>query len=154
MTGSSRSIAAIAAAGALLVLVLALMRAGGTEAVAPPDDLSAECGAPTPAPEADRALVPEAFLPTTSAVVDTSRKNQSLNAALTVSLEIQGALEFYRDAVASEGYEVISEDNEGFEAELYIKRGGELGGVRIRPTLCSHVALIHITLNAPLTPRK
>ncbi|MCA1675911.1 MAG: hypothetical protein LC799_28315 [Actinobacteria bacterium] len=120
------------------------------EPVEEADAQSDLCGAPTPDPRADSSLVPDAFLPGGATVVDAKRTGKTLNASVLVSFDVQEALTFYKRAFKTEGYEVITEDNEGFEAELYTKRRQELAGLKVRSTLCNQVTLINIVLQPSL----
>jgi hypothetical protein len=65
---------------------------------------------------------------------------------LSVPLSVQEALPPYRKAVAEAGFDVVSEDNEGFEAEVYLKRGKRLGAIQIRRTLCDDVSVVFVNI--------
>jgi hypothetical protein len=59
---------------------------------------------------------------------------------------VQDALPRYKKAVREVGFEVVGEDNEGFEAELYMKRGERLGALQIRRTLCDDVSIVFVNI--------
>ena len=107
------------------------------------------CSLPTPAGDVETDLVAEAFLLGGDAeVAVTEARRDRLIATLNVSRDVQGALTGYRSAVRNAGYKVLQEDNEGFEAELYLQRGEELAVLQIRSSACEDKVLVLINLPA------
>lgn len=69
-----------------------------------------------------------------------------MTAVLSVPMSVQDALPPYRKAIDAAEFELVSEDNEGFEAELYMKQGKRLGAIQIRRTLCDDVSIVFVNV--------
>lgn len=111
------------------------------------DAVPADCGVPTPDPAAKTELVPEDFLLGGDAgVASAGRRRGGVTAVLSVELSVQDALPVYKKAIDRAGFELVGEDNEGFEAELYMKRGERLGALQIRRTLCDDVSIVFVNV--------
>ena len=129
------------AAVALSLLVAGACNEGGGGSTA------ADCGVPTPDPAAQAELIPEPFLlDGDAAVASAGRRRGGVTAVLSVPLSVQDALPRYRKAVREGGFEVVSQDNEGFEAEVYLKQGKQLGAIQIRRTLCDDVSIVFVNV--------
>jgi hypothetical protein len=104
-----------------------------------------DCGLPTPAPGLDPSTIPAPLLlggrakPTLI-----ERRADGFTAALNVQMSVGEALEAYRTAVAEAGRRIVGEDNEGFEAELFVRRGDELGMVQVRRSVCDDASVVFL----------
>ena len=120
----------------------------GSTTEAPPIDegLSGSCGLPTPDPDDQRddELVPEALLPPGAEIAKSTAERGGFLTAVNVPLSVADAFAFYRTAVKEAGYEAISIDNEGFEAELYLRRKGHLAAIQIRTSTCGDRSIVFI----------
>jgi hypothetical protein len=138
-------------AGGILALLFLASACGGTEEDAGP--FPAECGLPSPRPnaEARRDLIPEAFLLDDKAVIRAiEREGSRIVAQLNLPFTVDEAFGLYKDATATD-YAIISEDNEGFEAEIYLRalEKNTLAAVQIRKPRCEVAtsAFVSIELN-------
>ena len=123
-----------------LVLALAGACGGG-------GDPAADCGLPTPDPGARAELLPEPFLLEGKAeVASAGTRKGGVTAVLSIRMDVQDALPLFKDAIAGAGFELVGEDNEGFEAELYLKQGKRLGSIQIRRTVCDDVAIVFVNV--------
>jgi hypothetical protein len=105
------------------------------------------CRLATRAKDVEPGLVSDALLLDGDAeVAITEPRRDRLIATLNVSRSVEDALIAYRSAVKAEGYEVLQEDNEGFEAELYLQRGEELAVLQIRSSACKDKVLVLLNL--------
>ena len=134
--------------GSLIALVIVATMACSED----PGSTSTEpdpCRLPTPRGKVDTTLIPEGFLPDREVeVTQTEMRRGRLIAVVIIDGGIQSALEEYRELVKGSDYDVLQEDNEGFEAELYLQKGkGDLAVVQIRDTGCEGKVLI--LLNVP-----
>ncbi len=126
---------------ALLVLLLAgaCSSGGGGE--------TADCGLPTPDPAAKAELIPQELLLDGDAVVATAdRRKGGVTGVLNIQMSVQDAFPIYKQAIARAGFDLVGEDNEGFEAELYLKRGKELGSLQIRTSVCQDAAVVFVNI--------
>ena len=134
-------------AGLLLALVLAgcAQGAGGTPEAGPTN-----CGLLNVKPSVDPEQIPAPLrLGDTAEVATTEVKQGRLLAAMNVRMTVNESFEAYKKAVGETGLEILQEDNEGFEAELYVKDGKELGSVVIRRSLCENAVVVYLNLVAP-----
>lgn len=102
------------------------------------------CGLPTPEPTVDAALVPELYLPEEATLTRAESERGGFLAAINIELGVQDALAYYRRAVQDGGYEIIQHDNEGFEAELYLRKGPKLAAVQIRTSKCDDESIVFV----------
>ena len=135
----------------LALLTVLLILPGGCAGDDPGGKASTSdvCRLPEPKDQIDISLVPRAFIPPSDhEFTQTEKRRGRLVVVLTLEGTIQSALEEYRSLVEGSGFDVLQEDNEGFEAELYLQRGrGDLAVVQIRATGCEGKTLI--LLNIP-----
>ena len=82
----------------------------------------------------------------TAEVWRAARSKQSTELGLNVPLSVRQAVKDYRDAAAAMGYRVINEDNEGFEAELYLDRSEDLAVMRIRSSACDDATVFYMSI--------
>ena len=107
------------------------------------------CGLPTPRPSLDRALVPEELRLDGTDILIAEKHSDGVNAALGAPWGVQEALGRYRKAVRAVGFEIVTEDNEGFEAEIYLRRKKVLGFVQIRRSVCDDVSIVYFRTARP-----
>lgn len=110
-------------------------------------DPAADCGLPTPDPAAQPALIPpELLLDGDAEVALASRRKGGITGVLNIQMSVQDAFPIYKKAIERAGFELVGEDNEGFEAELYLKRGKELGSLQIRTSVCQDAAVVFVNV--------
>jgi hypothetical protein len=135
---------------ALVAAVLtAALVAGGCSEETPVDDqaIPARCGLPTPDPGADASVVAEAFLLGGDAeVTKTDKSKRGTIAALNVPYSVSDAFSRYSESVRQDGYQVVDDDFEGFEAEIYLRKGDDLGAVQIRRSTCDDASIVFVNV--------
>ncbi len=110
-------------------------------------DQAAGCGLPKPDPAADATLIPqELLLDGDAEVASAGRRKGGITGVLNIRMSVQDAFPIYKKAIARAGFELVGEDNEGFEAELYLKRGKELGSLQIRTSVCEDAAVVFVNV--------
>jgi hypothetical protein len=102
------------------------------------------CGLPTREPGVDDSLVPDLYLPDEALLTRAQRERGGFLAQINVELGVQDALRYYRRAVQDAGYEIIQSDNEGFEAELYLRKDEMLAAVQIRTSQCDDESIVFV----------
>jgi hypothetical protein len=130
-------------AAALAALSILMTTACGDD---PADVSTADCALPTPRPNADASMLDEEFVPPESEAVQTRKTKDRISALLNLELGVQDGYDYYRAAVKDAGYEIVGDDFEGFEAEVYIKRGTQLGTIQIRTSRCKRASVVFINL--------
>ena len=126
---------------ALLLLALGACDrgAGGAEPI--------DCGLPSPDAEARADLIPEALLLDGDAeVASAGRRKGGITGVLNLRMSVQDAFPIYKKAIAKAGFELVGEENEGFEAELYLRKGKQLGSLQIRTSVCEDAAVVFVNV--------
>ena len=130
----------------------ALLLLGGCASEEPkpegPPDYEA-CGLPGIHPKTDPGKVPEPYLLGGKAEVSRTEVEEGrLIASLSVPFSVNDAFPRFKEAISQTTFEVLQEDNEGFEAELYLRDGRELGSLQIRSSKCDDVTIAYLNLPA------
>ena len=143
MRGVARA-AAILLSGVLTVSSLACASEDPPEEE--PVDLT-ECGLPKPHADADAGLIPDPFLLDGQAeLIQVEVEEGRVIGGLGLRLNVDRAFDLYKEAIPEASYELLQEDNEHFEAELYIKKGKELGSLQIRGSTCPDAVIVYLNL--------
>ena len=108
--------------------------------------IPAECGLPTPKTNIDVDAIPEELIVEDAVVSNVQKTKGRLIAAINAPYSVQDALKLYRDAVLDANFEIISVDNEGFEAEIYMARKDELGQIQVRMSQCEDASIVFVNL--------
>lgn len=108
--------------------------------------LAGSCGFPARKTPVDPKGIPEEFLLEGVEVSKVQVTKKRLIAALNVHHGVQDALRLYRDVARDAGYEIIQVDNEGFEAEIYMRRGDDLGAMQVRMSTCKDAVAVYINI--------
>ncbi|MEA2451540.1 MAG: hypothetical protein QOG04_250 [Actinomycetota bacterium] len=116
---------------------------------ADPTKLSGTCGLPTPEPTRDESLVPDGFLPEGAEISNAQAERGGFLTAINVRLSVAQALKFYKAAVKEAGYKIINADNEGFEAEIYLRKAKRLAAIQIRTSTCDDRSIVFINEIVP-----
>ena len=106
------------------------------------------CGLPAVEDSARVELVPDEFLLEEPAVevAQTYRRRQRFVATLNVMGSVQDSFTAYKASLAESRFDLLQEDNEGFEAELYLQRGPDFGVIQIRSSKCDDQSLVILNL--------
>ena len=106
--------------------------------------MPAECGLPTPDPEVDAKLVPAEFLLADAVVTNAEKTKERLTIALNNPHSVEESFVEYKKIMRNSDYSIVGEDNEGFEAEIYLKKGSELGAIQIRSSRCPDATVVFL----------
>ena len=129
------------------LLCLALLAACDTSEE-PETTIPQECGLPSPGPNVDASSVPDQYLLDGQAIVrKVTDRNGLFVVALNVPLTVNASFGAYLEALKPPRYKVITKDNEGFEAEIYLQdtEQDNLMAVVIRQPRCVEAVSVYIT---------
>ena len=129
---------------ALAVVALVLAGCNGEESQQPRGPLAGRCGFPKRT--TDGSEIPKEFLLEDIEVGRVEKTKERLIASLYVPHNVQDALKLYRAAVRDAGYEIIRLDNEGFEAEIYLRRDDDLAALQIRMSTCDDAVAVFVNV--------
>ncbi|HYI44195.1 MAG TPA: hypothetical protein VE174_01865 [Actinomycetota bacterium] len=104
----------------------------------------AECGLPTPDRDVDVQLVPAEFLLADAEVTKAQKTKERLTIALNNPHSVEESFVDYKRIMQGSDYAIVGEDNEGFEAEIYLKKGKELGAIQIRSSRCPDATVVFL----------
>jgi hypothetical protein len=135
----------IAAVALVAACLMAACGDGGGSA-AGEVDFQKDCGFPAPKGEIDESRVPDALLMPGSEIFKMQTRQGRDVVGMVVPHDVEAAFQFYRKAAKDVGYEVLQLDNEGFEAEIYLKAGKELAAFTIRSSVCEGVVAVYLNL--------
>lgn len=105
-----------------------------------------DCGFPVPTPGMPDTKVPDEFLIEGARISSGQKVRGGFVTTIDIPLSVQDALPVYRKAITGAGFEIHSEDNEGFEAELYFEGGKLLGALQIRRSTCPDASLVYVNI--------
>ena len=131
------------------VLLIGLLASCANGASDSEEAFPAACRLPSPPPGLDLTPVPELFVIDGAVVRNVAEEKDLLIVALNVPAGIEETFERYKAAFASEPYDRIGEDFEGFEAELYLRERatGDLVALQVRRPNCNEASSVTINLN-------
>jgi hypothetical protein len=127
----------------VLILVLACTGCTDTNDTVEPQK---DCGLFPIDPKADASVVPEPFLLEGTEVAKSIESKKRLTVAMNNPRSVQESFPLYKQAVKEAGFELVGEDNEGFEAELYMRRGSKLGQIQIRMSPCPDATGVYLII--------
>ena len=130
-----------AAAVLLVALPVCSDEPNGGGAAFPP-----RCGLLTPEPGLKVEEVPPAFVADGAEIVKVHKTKERLTVALNNPMTVAGSFTAYKKAARAAGFELVGEDNEGFEAEIYLEKGDQLGAIQIRTSRCSEATVVFINI--------
>ena len=90
--------------------------------------------------------MPEPFLLEGIQLVRVHATKQRLSVALNSPRSVTRNFGLSKTAAEEAGFEIVGEDNEIFEAEIYLQRGDELGSIQIRKSLCPEATVVFINI--------
>lgn len=103
-----------------------------------------ECGLPTPDRNVDAGLVPSGFLLANAEVTKARKTKERLTIAVNNPHSVAESFVQYKRIMRNSDYAIVGEDNEGFEAEVYLKKGSELGAIQIRSSRCPDATVVFL----------
>ena len=105
------------------------------------------CGLPSPSPGLNRSRVPEPlYLEGEVELSGTQKVRGGWVSTINIPYSVQEALPLYQAAVEEAGFEIISQDNEGFEAELYLRSRKHHAAVQIRRSTCEKASIVFVNI--------
>ena len=135
----------------ILALLIALALVGvscsdGDGSRDSPQALPSGCGLPTPKPGLDPSDVPDEWVLEGAEVTSASKEKGRLVLALNLPYSVVEVMTRYRKIVVDAGYDLVSVDNEVFEAEVFFERGPRVGAVQIRRSACDDASVAFVSV--------
>ena len=94
----------------------------------------------------DASLVPDHFLLEGAEVTKAQSTKKRLTAAINNPHGVTESFNLYKGRAKTAGYQIVGLDNEGFEAEIYLRKGTQLGAIQIRTSRCPEATVTFVNL--------
>jgi hypothetical protein len=127
---------------AIVLLVVCMACGNGSRGAEPNND----CGLFPVDPKVDTSGIPEPFLLEGIEVAKSIKRKKRLTVAMNNPRSVQESFPLFKQAVKEAGFELVGEDNEGFEAELYMRKGSQLGQIQIRSSPCPDATGVYVVI--------
>lgn len=108
--------------------------------------LSGTCGLRKIAKNVDESAVGEEFLLDGVEIARTQRLRGRFIATINAPYAVNDAYREYQDQVKEAGWDIVSQETEGFEAEIYISDERRLAAVQIRTSTCEGKVVVYVSI--------
>lgn len=129
----------------LLVLAVAITacseKRDGREA-----GLSGTCGLRKIANDVDESRVGEEFLLEGVEIARTQDLKGRFIATVNAPYGVDEAYRRYQDQVKDAGWDIVSQETEGFEAEIYLSDARSLAAIQIRTSTCEGKVVVYVSV--------
>jgi len=130
---------------ALLVLAIAI-----TGCAEPENDeeagLSGTCGLRKVAPDVDESLVGDEFLLEGVEIAKIQKIRGRFIATVNAPYTVDDAYRQYQDQVKEAGWDIVTQETEGFEAEIYLSNERDLAAIQIRTSTCEGKVVVYVSI--------
>ena len=130
---------------ALLVLAAVVVGCSGEEKRAE-GGLSGTCGLRKVAKDVDEEKVGEEFLLDGVEIAKTQDIKGRFIATVNAPYKVNDAYRRYQEQVKEAGWDIVTQETEGFEAEIYLSNEENLGAVQIRTSTCEGKAVVYVSI--------
>ena len=130
---------------AAMVLAIALTGCSGDEKKDDPG-LSGTCGLRKIAKEVDEDKVSEEFFLEGVELARTQDVRDRFVATINAPYSVNEAYKLYQDQVKDAGWDIVQQETEGFEAEIYLSDEDDLVAVQIRTSTCEGKSVVYVTI--------
>ena len=129
------------------LMVLAVAMAGCADEDEPTvKGLSGTCGLREIAKDVDEDLVPEEFLLEGVELARTQTLRGRFIATVNAPYEVNAAYRLYRDQVKEAGWDIVTHETEGFEAEIYLSDEERLAAIQVRTSTCEGKVVVYVSI--------
>jgi hypothetical protein len=137
------------AARLLVVMGLLLALTACEEKGASAEPFPEACRLPSPPADLDDGEVQGLFVLEEAVVRNVVEEKDLLIVAMNVPFGVQETFDGYKEAIEDAPYDLIGEDFEGFEGELYLRErtSGELVSIQIRRPNCNEASSVTVNLH-------
>ena len=128
------------------LLVLAIVGGCSKEPSGGDGGLSGTCGLRKIAKNVDESRVSEEFLLEGVEVARTQDFKGKFIATVNAPYGVNEAYRQYQDKVREAGWDIVSQETEGFEAEIYLSDERRLAAVQIRTSTCEGKVVVYVSI--------
>lgn len=131
---------------AALMVIATVMAGCSDERKEPPEGLSGTCGLRKIAENVDERLVSAEFLLEGVEIAKTTDSRGRFVAIINAPYSVNAAYRAYQDQVKEAGWEIVTQETEGFEAEIYLSDRDRLGAVQVRTSTCEGKVVVYVSI--------
>jgi len=130
---------------ALLVFALATTACSEEEKPSEPG-LSGTCGLRKIAQDVDETKVADEFLLEGVEIAKTRTTKGRFIATVNAPYGVNEAYRRYQDQVRKAGWDIVTKETEGFEAEIYLSDERHLAAIQIRTSTCEGKVVVYVSV--------
>lgn len=130
------------------LVVLAIAATGCSDDKKRPEEegLSGTCGLRKVAKEVEEERVAPEFLLEGVEIANTQNVRDRFIATVNAPYAVNDAYRRYLDQVKQAGWDIVTHETEGFEAEIYLSDPKHLAAVQIRTSTCESKAVVYVSV--------
>ncbi|MBW3594321.1 MAG: hypothetical protein KY391_01990 [Actinobacteria bacterium] len=129
------------------LLVLAIATTGCSDKQKPGEaGLSGTCGLRKIAKNVDEDKVANEFLLDGVEIANTQRLRGRFIATINAPYSVNEAYREYQDQVKEAGWDIVTQETEGFEAEIYLSDDRHLAAIQIRTSTCEGKVVVYVSI--------
>ena len=130
------------------LLVLAIAAGGCTDDGKSTEQrgLSGTCGLRNVAKNVNEGLVADEFLLEGVQIARTQELKGRFIATVNAPYSVNDAYRRYREQVTEAGWDIVTHETEGFEAEIYLSDERHLAAIQIRTSTCEGKVVVYVSI--------
>lgn len=130
---------------ALVAVILTV--AGCSDPEKPPDSgLSGTCGLPKIRDNLEIDRIPDEFVIPGAEIARTQDVQGRFIATINVGSTVTQAYRAYREQLKDTDWKTVTEENEGFEAEIYLATDKQLAALQMRSSTCEGKIVVYASI--------
>jgi hypothetical protein len=130
----------------LLMIAITLGGCAGEEKKASERGLSGTCGLRKIARDVDESRVSKEFLLEGVEIAKTADLKGRFIATINAPYSVNQAYRTYLRQVKEAGWNIVTHETEGFEAEIYLTDPGRLAAVQVRTSTCDEKVVVYVSI--------
>ena len=108
--------------------------------------LSGTCGLPKISKKVDESLVPEEFLIDGGEIARTQGRKGRFIATINAPNTVNELYRMYQEQIEQSEWKIVTQETEGFEAEIYLSDPDRLGAIQIRSSTCENKVIVFVSI--------
>lgn len=132
-----------------VVMAVAIVLTGCDRSEQPTEggrDLSGTCGLPKVSKKVEPDKVTDEFLLEGVEIARTQDTKGRFIATINAPYVVNEAYRQYQDQVLDAGWKIVSQETEGFEAEIYLSDPDHLAAIQIRSSTCEKKVIVFVSI--------
>ena len=130
----------------LMMIAIVLGGCAGEEKKASEPGLSGTCGLRKVGRDVDESRVSEEFLLEGVEIARTEDLKDRFIATINAPYSVNEAYRTYLRQVKEAGWDVVTHETEGFEAEIYLTDPKRLAAVQVRTSTCDEKVVVYVSI--------